>query len=232
MSEIAAKFVSNGRQRRPPPDPINGVLSFGYSMLAHRCTAACRLARVLVYVRSPDDVAHIAEAIEKKLGVGGATRIARLTGTIRGKERDELAENEVFRAFKIGSDRSSPLHHALYLISTSAGEVGVDLDADDLVCDLTTLDSMAQRFGRVNRLGGKGRSATITVVAEPIGDKVPLKAQVEETAKLLRSLPDVDGGLDASPAALSALLATPEAQAAFSPVPTILPATDILFDQW
>lgn len=44
VSEIAAKFVSNGRQRRPPPDPINGVLSFGYSMLAHECTAACRLA--------------------------------------------------------------------------------------------------------------------------------------------------------------------------------------------
>lgn len=44
VSDIAAKFVSNGRQRRPPPDPINGVLSFGYSMLAHECTAACRLA--------------------------------------------------------------------------------------------------------------------------------------------------------------------------------------------
>lgn len=44
VSEIAAKFVSNGRQRRPPPDPINGVLSFGYAMLAHECTAACRLA--------------------------------------------------------------------------------------------------------------------------------------------------------------------------------------------
>lgn len=44
VSEIAASFVSNGRQRRPPPDPINGVLSFGYSMLAHECTAACRLA--------------------------------------------------------------------------------------------------------------------------------------------------------------------------------------------
>lgn len=44
VSEIAARFVSNGRQRRPPPDPINGVLSFGYSMLAYECTAACRLA--------------------------------------------------------------------------------------------------------------------------------------------------------------------------------------------
>lgn len=44
VSEIAARFDANGRQRRPPPDPVNAVLSFGYSMLTHECTAACRLA--------------------------------------------------------------------------------------------------------------------------------------------------------------------------------------------
>lgn len=44
VREIAARFDANGRQRRPPPDPINAVLSFGYSMLTNECTAACRLA--------------------------------------------------------------------------------------------------------------------------------------------------------------------------------------------
>lgn len=42
--QIAARFDANGRQRRPPPDPINAVLSFGYSMLTNECVAACRLA--------------------------------------------------------------------------------------------------------------------------------------------------------------------------------------------
>jgi CRISPR-associated protein Cas1 len=42
--DIASRFDANGRQRRPPPDPINAVLSFGYSMLTNECTAACRLA--------------------------------------------------------------------------------------------------------------------------------------------------------------------------------------------
>ncbi len=42
--EISAQFDSNGRRRRPPPDPINSVLSFGYSMLSNECTVACRLA--------------------------------------------------------------------------------------------------------------------------------------------------------------------------------------------
>jgi CRISPR-associated protein Cas1 len=44
VQEIAARFDVNGRQRRPPPDPINAVLSFAYSMLTHECAAACRLA--------------------------------------------------------------------------------------------------------------------------------------------------------------------------------------------
>ncbi|HET9869772.1 MAG TPA: CRISPR-associated endonuclease Cas1, partial [bacterium] len=43
---LAGEFQENGRQRRPPPDPVNACLSFGYAMLAHECTAALRLARL------------------------------------------------------------------------------------------------------------------------------------------------------------------------------------------
>lgn len=44
VAGIAALFDEHGRQRRPPPDPINSVLSFGYTMLSNECTVACRLA--------------------------------------------------------------------------------------------------------------------------------------------------------------------------------------------
>lgn len=44
VREIAARFNANGRQRRPPPDPINSIISFGYSMLTNECVAALRLA--------------------------------------------------------------------------------------------------------------------------------------------------------------------------------------------
>ena len=37
-------FQANGRRRRPPPDPINAVLSWGYTMLVHECISALRLA--------------------------------------------------------------------------------------------------------------------------------------------------------------------------------------------
>lgn len=45
-SPLAAEFDANGRQRRPPPDPINAVLSFAYTMLTHECVSALRLARL------------------------------------------------------------------------------------------------------------------------------------------------------------------------------------------
>lgn len=43
---LSAEFDANGRKRRPPPDPINACLSLAYSMLAHECVAALRLARL------------------------------------------------------------------------------------------------------------------------------------------------------------------------------------------
>lgn len=44
--DLAAEFDANGRQRRPPPDPVNACLSFAYSLLTHECVAALRLARL------------------------------------------------------------------------------------------------------------------------------------------------------------------------------------------
>jgi CRISPR-associated protein Cas1 len=41
---VAARFEAQGRKRRPPPDPVNAVLSFGYAMLVNECVVACRLA--------------------------------------------------------------------------------------------------------------------------------------------------------------------------------------------
>ena len=43
---LSTEFHANGRKRRPPPDPINSCLSLAYSMLAHECVAALRLARL------------------------------------------------------------------------------------------------------------------------------------------------------------------------------------------
>lgn len=36
-----AQFTFKGRQKRPPTDPVNALLSFLYAMLAHDCRSAC-----------------------------------------------------------------------------------------------------------------------------------------------------------------------------------------------
>ena len=95
-------------------------------------------------------------ALSKQLDKG-KERVGILTGTMRGKERDELIKTPVFQRFLPPSD-SSPAEEptvegTVYLVCTSAGEVGINMSGDHLVCDLSTFDSMTQRFGRVNRFG-------------------------------------------------------------------------------
>lgn len=43
-------FSFNGRSRRPPLDPVNAMLSFAYSILAHDCASALEAAGLDPYV--------------------------------------------------------------------------------------------------------------------------------------------------------------------------------------
>ncbi len=177
---------------------------------------------VLVFARSVDAVSQVVAVLAK------AKPTEQLTGTLRGRERDALATtNGVFARFlPAGDRRCAPAEGTVYLVCTSAGEVGVNLSADHLVCDLTPFDSMAQRFGRVNRFGERA-DTQIHVLHPPAFDPDDaLGPACERTLALLRAL---NG--NASPAALADLDDATK-QAAFTPTPTILPTSDILFDAW
>ncbi len=185
---------------------------------------------ILVFVRQIGDLKKIADRLEKD-----GCAVQRLAGTMRGRERDQLATRDgIFARFRPESE-ATPHDGTVYLICTSAGEIGIDMSADHLVCDLTPFDSMAQRFGRVNRFGG-GEARVDIVCASP-GNKAEesKKNRASEdyevararTLELLQSLKEHN----ASPAALMQLPAA-DRPAAFTPKPTILSATDILFDAW
>src|ERR1700733_13551133 len=89
---------------------------------------------------------------------------------MRGLERDELVRKAVFtdrwlKGDLEPSDESN--QQPVFLISTSAGEVGFDLNADHMVSDQTTIDSFIQRLGRVNRRGtGNARIILIPEVTK------------------------------------------------------------------
>lgn len=182
---------------------------------------------VLVFAQSVEVVQRVAETLEKqKL----ATVV--LTGTMRGKERDELAQsNPKFLRFLAKSSRPdnspAPTEGTVYLVATSAGEVGVNISADDLICDLSTFESLAQRFGRVNRFGCTPGGSTIELI-HPLDfdETVSREASRARTLELMCQLAG-----DASPNALRNLDAAARA-AAFTPPPQMRPATDILFDAW
>ena len=97
-----------------------------------------------------------------------AARVLKMTGEMRGYERDrkQLVESQKFQAFLPGRNRETP-RPTQYLIATSSAEIGVNLDADDGLCDLSTLDSMIQRIGRINRFGIT--ESTITVIVDEQG---------------------------------------------------------------
>lgn len=188
---------------------------------------------VLVFVRSVETALKIADALDKGDSKGC---VATLTGTLRGKERDDLADrNPIFQRFlpkKDCAETSVSARETVFLVCTSAGEVGVNISADHCVCDLSTYESMAQRFGRVNRFGERDDS-TITVFHETAFGKK--KAKSDETVKTpldlarektLAALTALDG--NASPKAL----AEHPAPEAFSPPPEIRVATQIQFDAW
>ena len=73
-----------------------------------------------------------------------------LTGRIRPYDRDRLLEKYLGR-MKVGRARAS--EQRLIVVATQTVEVGADLDFDALVTEAAPLDSLRQRFGRLNRIG-------------------------------------------------------------------------------
>ncbi len=188
---------------------------------------------ILVFVRKVDDVKHVVDALLKKKVP--TENIGQLTGTLRGYERDGLVSTPAFQRFLSHSKRDksiTSIEGTVYLVCTSAGEVGVDLSADHLICDLMPFESMAQRFGRVNRFGN-GDALIDVVHPKALEEKDQLAPARQLTLALLAQLPtrEADGLHDASPLALGKL-DQDEREAAFSPLPEILATTDILLDAW
>ena len=183
-------------------------------------------AAVVVFARNVKTVEEVAALLRKQVD---GKQVQTLTGTMRGKERDELVRDKkenVFGRFLPHEPGDRPERGGtVYLVCTSAGEVGVNLSADHLVCDLTPFESMAQRLGRVNRFG---RCADTQVdVVHPHPETFDEASEPERrTFALLERL-----GGNASPAALRDLEAV-DREAAFSLYLDPLRTSSILFDAW
>ncbi len=191
---------------------------------------------IIIFVRTITDLTKVMG----KLSTGRKNKVTQLAGPMRGHERERLVTKDaVFQRFLPESSRNvkvNPEEGTVYLVSTSAGEVGVNISADHMVSDLTAFESIAQRLGRVNRFG-EGNATVDLVAPESIvkesDEKLkPFQRSMMRTWNILKKLPKQrDGRYDGSSSALAALPSDAVAQA-FSPSPEILPVDEYLFDAW
>ena len=214
---------------------IESVLSERVWDLARREAEADggRPIRMLVYCDRRKVAESVAADLRRrvKLAKSGAAVIL-FVGGRRVYERQEAAVDLRRHGLLAGS--GVPVDASVLVVATSAGEVGVDLDADHMVCDLVSWERMVQRLGRVNRRGS-GAAHVLVIDQGP-----PEKKSEEDVARhhavraLLQELPWTGDGHQAGPAALQSTARSSEARtAAASTPPPLHPAlTRPLMDTW
>lgn len=161
---------------------------------------AAQPKRVLVFCDRREHASAVQQALARR-----GIPCGLLVGERRGLEREGAAAFITEEGFLAGALQAS---RPACLVATSAGEVGIDLDADHLVADVVSFERIIQRLGRVNRRGERAAEVELVLVGATKagkGEAAARQARAEETLELLGRLPVVDGGLDASPAALDAL---------------------------
>ena len=160
--------------------------------------------RVVVYCDRRADAEKVVNSLRRRSGKKEPRpHVIPFVGGRRVHERGEAAE-ELRKHGLIGDDeamRSDPV----FLVATSAGEVGVDLDADHMVCDLVAWERMVQRLGRVNRRGTGAARVLVIDQGPPEGKKADedAVARHEAVRSVLDALPrDEAGGRQVGAAAL------------------------------
>lgn len=203
------------------------------SLAQEECEKRGGSVRILVYCNSRDSAEKVKKALDKlNKDVTPRRETILFVGARRVRERQQAAQKLREHGFIAGSGASGA---AAFLVATSAGEVGVDLDADHMVCDLVPWERMVQRLGRVNRRGtGRARVAVVDQGPRDEGDS----ARHEAVRELIGSLPPVAEaeGRQASPAALAALGERPESRdsimSASTPPPLYPALSRPLVDAW
>lgn len=160
--------------------------------------------RVLVVVNR----VATAEALQEELSKGqkdSGVAIELLTGRLRPLDREGLIQ-KLNERHQLKSSSPSPDVAPLILVATQCIEVGADYDFDALISELAPLDSLRQRFGRLNRQGRDiPAPAAIFAPGEALDRSKPDPLYgpcLPAVWDWLSSIPNVDFGLAAMNAAM------------------------------
>lgn len=190
-----------------------------------------KAARVIIFANSREHARKVQHVLHKLAGKEQVD-VELLVGGRRVHEREQAAQRLATLGFLAGAPQRP--ERPAFVVATSAGEVGIDLDADHAVCDVVAWERMVQRLGRVNRRGTV--DASVIVVPAESQDAAVQQRQAA-VLELLRMLPVTeDGAANGSPQALSTLRANAAAvpiieRASTSPL-LHPPLTRALVDAW
>lgn len=152
--------------------------------LSKSCTAN---KRIIVFCNSRVTAMKVEQAVhdlakgDKKQGISTQKISTQLfVGARRVRERLKLEEWLESHGFLAGS--KAEIVAPAFVFATSAGEVGVDLDADHMVGDLVAFERMVQRLGRVNRRGD-GEADVHVLLNWDVPDKKDAEALAKALAK-------------------------------------------------
>ena len=209
-----------------------------WDLMQAKIATAAKPPGVVVYCDRRKDAETVADSLLKRSGKEEPRPdVILFVGGRRVHERQKAAQ-ELRNHGLVGDDaaaRSVPV----FLVATSAGEVGVDLDADHMVCDLVAWERMVQRLGRVNRRG-TGKARVLVIDQGPPDGKMADEHAVdrhEAVRHLLDALRrDEAGGRQAGPAALVCLADNPALHKCIDAATTRMPLypalTRPLVDAW
>jgi len=163
-------------------DIPNTSVASAYVAMARKLAEQADIYKVLIVVNRVD----LARVIFEELATEDPLL---LTGRVRELDRAEIV-NKL-------DDRLSRPTERLFVVATQTIEAGADLDFDALVTQIAPIDSLRQRFGRLNRQGRPIRSrAAILATKEDLPTKKPdpiYEYAAKETWDLLKRIALKDG---------------------------------------
>lgn len=116
--------------------------------------------------------------------LGSTASVTLLTGRMRPLDRDDVLR-ELRPAVQTGRNRSHDGPKRV-IVGTQCIEAGADFDFDALVTEAASLDSLRQRFGRVDRLGKYGRAEGVIVNDKSEKDDPIYRKAIVATVKWLK----------------------------------------------
>jgi CRISPR-associated endonuclease/helicase Cas3 len=190
--------------------------------------------RTIIFVEEPEEAAKFRERLEKEVGTDG--KVVLLAGTIRGYERDRLSSEDGGLAVFLQRQRPASGRH--FLVTTSAGEVGIDMSGERMVTMLRESESLLQRFGRLNRFGDQegeppreGRAEVVYVPPKAKRGQDDGKADAKD-AILAYLLVLTEGGRIAADISCKAFWQAPPPPETMSPEPLCALLETRLIDLW